>query len=288
MDAGAIEMKSTIANSPLKNVQSAKIFVETPGSKGVSTRCPRVFQRAATAVFVAVVTLISSAHGADPYADAAAAAAARAAARNAATEAGLRGLANALPDSAVAGVDPKSPKKLADADPELRKKLTAMIEDAKKLAREKMNAGVEEALAKNPKVSPEMAALLRSSSTHETWLKLVVDGALKRNEILLVPKICATLFPDELLNQHKTPLEIQYWRSSIAISKMREVDEYGAPTGREGDTFIEDYITKSINDAIAAATAKNPPATAATDKSGHKKRPQPAPNINGIDQLGGN
>ena len=36
------------ATSPLKNGHSAKILVETPGSKGVSTRCPRVFQRAAT------------------------------------------------------------------------------------------------------------------------------------------------------------------------------------------------------------------------------------------------
>ena len=33
--------------SPLKNFHSAKISVETPGSKGVLTRCPRVFQRAA-------------------------------------------------------------------------------------------------------------------------------------------------------------------------------------------------------------------------------------------------
>ena len=34
------------ASSPLKNVHSAKIPVETPGSKGVSTRSPKVFQRA--------------------------------------------------------------------------------------------------------------------------------------------------------------------------------------------------------------------------------------------------
>src|SRR5579862_6161550 len=117
--------------------------------------------------------------------------------------------------------DAKPPKTLAEADPETRKRLSAMLEEAKKIAREKMNLGVEKALENHPKISNEMAQLLRSSSTHETWLKLIVDGAFKMNSIL--------------------PLEQQYECSCTAVVRMRDVT-----TGLEGDAFIEEYITTSI------------------------------------------
>ena len=46
--------------SPLKNVREYKIFVETPGSKGVSTRCPPVFQRAPRPHGVALILVLIS------------------------------------------------------------------------------------------------------------------------------------------------------------------------------------------------------------------------------------
>jgi dihydrofolate synthase/folylpolyglutamate synthase len=50
----------TLPGSPLKNVHSAENLAETPGSRGVSARCPGVFQRAAGREFSARVGL----HGA--------------------------------------------------------------------------------------------------------------------------------------------------------------------------------------------------------------------------------
>lgn len=165
-----------------------------------------------------------------------------------------------------AKTDAKPPKTLAEADPETRKRLSAMLEEAKKTAREKMNTGVERALANHPKISNEMAQLLRSSSTHETWLKLVVDGALKANSIL--------------------PLEQQYQCSCMAISRMRDVT-----TGLEGDAFIEEYITTSI--AQTQGTEKSPGdkdagATDKNDKNTRKKRSHVVQDTNGMIQAGGN
>ena len=152
--------------------------------------------------------------------------------------------------------DAKSPQTLAEADPELRKKLSAMLEDAKKEARAKMDSGVEIALAKHPKISNDMAQLLRSSSTHETWLKLVVDGAFKANAFLI--KAGAS--------KDKTGLEQQYVCSCMAISRMRDVR-----TGLEGDAFIDDYITASIAQTQGAEKSPGDDSGAPADKGTTKR-----------------
>jgi hypothetical protein len=160
--------------------------------------------------------------------------------------------------------DPTQPKAFLETDAATRKRLTAMLDEAKKEAREKIRNGVERALAKRPAISPEMAALLRSSSTHETWLKIIVEGAFRKNSFL--------------------DLESMYKSSCMAISRMREKDTAGNPTGLEGDAFIDDYISKSIEETIAAAKAANPP----PKNDGKKHKSHIVTDTNGIIQAGGN
>ena len=190
---------------------------------------------------------------------------------------------NAAP--ATAAVQTSSEKvyrTLAEAPVELRRKLIAMLEEAKKTAREKLKIGLEKALAKHPGMSPEMAALMRSQPTQDSWLKVIVDGALKRNELLLDPKFCLALWPD-YVKQGKTTIEMQYERSCLAISTMRETDDHGYPTGLEGDAFIDDYVSQ----ALANSKGVLPPDKSTADKSGIKHRRQ-INDTSGISQIGGN
>jgi hypothetical protein len=156
----------------------------------------------------------------------------------------------------------KGPHTLADVDADTRKKLTAMLDDAKKEAREKIKSGVEKALEKRPKISQEMAALLRSSSTQETWLKLIVDGAFKANSFLLI--------------------EQQYQSSCEAIRRMH--DHY---SGLEGDAFIEDYVTKSIEES-QPKKADDKTAEKTNRRPRYKHENDNGMNTNGLIQAGGN
>ena len=162
----------------------------------------------------------------------------------------------------VVAADPGTlPKTLLDATPELRRKLLADLDDAKREAREKIKAGTEMALEKYPKMSPEMAQLMRSPSTQATWLKVIVDGAFKFNE------------------SHTTNVVDLYASSCKAIRRMRE-----PYTMLEGTAFIEDYISQAINSSVGVL----PPDKPADGKAPPKHLVHRIQDNSGITQLGGN
>ena len=143
-----------------------------------------------------------------------------------------------------------------DVSPETKKSREAMLNAAKDEARKKIKAGLEKALAKHPQVSPEMKMLMRSSQVQDTWLKIVVDGAFS---------VCA-----------KPVSDAQFAGACESIRRMRETG-----TGIEGDAFIDDYVSKSIEASIPA----NPAKPGDAGKAPPNKKKEPIVNSNGIDQL---
>ncbi len=159
------------------------------------------------------------------------------------------------------GADPARPKTLLDATPELRRKLLTDLDDAKREAREKIKAGTEKALEKYPKMSPEMAQLMRSPSTQATWLKVIVDGAFKFNQA------------------HTSSVVDLYASCCESIRHMR--DPY---SGLEGAAFIDDYVAEAIRTSVGVL----PPDKPADGKAPPKHLVHRIQDNSGISQLGGN
>lgn len=130
---------------------------------------------------------------------------------------------------------------------ELRAKLLKMLDEAKKEAAKKISDGLELALAKHPKMAPEMAALMRNSSTQATWLKKVVDGAMT-----------AERRGDLRTNLKATPRDLEgKWAFACdAISRMREIE-----TGLDGAAFIEDYVSQALASSVGVLPVEPPPGT---------------------------
>ncbi len=120
-----------------------------------------------------------------------------------------------------------------DVTPETKKMRDALLNAAKDEARKKIKSGVEKALAKHPKFSPDMQAMMRSSSVQETWLKVIVNGAFL---------VCA-----------KPVSDAQFVNACEAIRRMRE-----GGTGLEGDAFIDDYVSKAIEASAKPGDAGKP------------------------------
>ena len=153
------------------------------------------------------------------------------------------------------------PKTLLECSPEVRRKLLTMLDDAKRDAREKIRVGTEQALVKYPKMSPEMAALMRSGPTQATWLKTIVDAAMD-NAI-----------------KHTHCIEDAYFTACGDIRRMCETY-----TGLEGAAFIEDYISKSIDTSVGVL----PPDKPADGKAPPRHLVHRIQDNSGINQLGGN
>ena len=173
-------------------------------------------------------------------------------------------------DATTIGLAPEA-RSFLELTPELRKKLVALLDDAKREAREKIRVGLEQALAKRPKMAPEMAALMRSSSTQETWLKTIVDGAFTLGKRV----------PD-LRTNVKAPPQIFEMKWAFACDSVRRMHD--TEFGMEGAAFIDDYVSKALDTSVNVL----PPEPAPGAKPPRKHLVHSITDASGIDQLGGN
>ena len=137
-----------------------------------------------------------------------------------------------------------------------KKKWDPVMKEAREVSRAKIKEGVEKAVADKPQLSPEMKALLRSSSMQDRFLKIIETSAWKK-------AYAEPLSLDQKYDLVATAIrELRMYRTEDVLGNGRPIQV--SPT-LSGARAIEQYIAQSIDDNFRSVS---------TDGSNPVKPPQ--------------